>query len=112
MTQEQKWLAYVAKIRNEHEEEITRLKAENEELGKMYANASAKLRDLQKEYSDTKANLHRAYNGLENYKQVKAELERERELRKEALVFIKEAKTTIERLKETSQPRRQESEQH
>lgn len=32
MTQEQKWLAYVAKIRNEHEEEITRLKSEYKEV--------------------------------------------------------------------------------
>lgn len=30
MSKEQQWLAYVAKLRNEHDEEITRLKAELE----------------------------------------------------------------------------------
>lgn len=42
MSQEQKWLAYVSKLRNEHDEEITRLKAELE-----------KDRELRKELVDS-----------------------------------------------------------
>jgi vacuolar-type H+-ATPase subunit I/STV1 len=32
-------------------------------------NLQAKVRDLEKELSDTKANLHRAYDGIAHYKE-------------------------------------------
>jgi phage-related minor tail protein len=59
------------------------LRVENEKLSEMYANTHAKLRDLEKEFSDTKANLGRAYNGLENHKQLRSELQKQKELNAE-----------------------------
>lgn len=52
---------------------LQRKDEENKALEEMYANTFAILRDLEKEFSDMKANLHRAYNGLENYKKIKSE---------------------------------------
>lgn len=69
---------------------IERLIEENKALGQMYANTFAKLRDIQKEFSDMKANLHRAYNGLENYKNLKEQLKQRDETIKQLREALKE----------------------
>jgi prefoldin subunit 5 len=40
----------------------------NDPMGEIVANLQAKIGDLEKELSDTKANLQRAYNGIDHYK--------------------------------------------